>query len=86
MLSELLQQISSRGLRTLLCAWRWQVRFPILFLPFFFFFCTFFHAGLSLNLPCRSIEFSENAHSMAASSLHSRLLSSVSSTEAARPV
>ena len=50
MLSELLQQISSRGLRTLLCAWRWQVRFLFLSYPFLSYFnlflSVFFHSFL----------------------------------------
>ena len=99
MLSELLQQISSRGLRTLLCARRWQVRLTILSFSFsfsFFFFylflfvsflfCIFVKAGRSRNLPYRSIEYSENAHSMAASSPHSRLPSFVLSMEVERLV
>ena len=95
MLSELLQQISSRGLRTLLCARRWQVRLTILSFSFFFFylflfvsflFCIFVKAGRSRNLPYRSIEYSENAHSIAASSPHSRLPSFVLSMEVERLV
>lgn len=41
MLSELLQQISSRGLWTLLCARRWQVRLSILSSSFSFFTFSF---------------------------------------------